>query len=154
MIELLQTHGVDLLADIRTVPKSRTNPQFNKDNLTEQLPERGIAYEHITDLGGLRQTTPDSKNTVWENESFRGYADYMETDQFRHAVDRLIEQAKRHHMAIMCAEAVWWRCHRGMVSDELVARGVRVEHIMNDAPAKAHSLRSFAKVVNGHVSYR
>lgn len=154
LVELLASNGVELLVDVRTVPRSRTNPQFNKDALTVDLPQRGIAYEHMPKLGGLRHPRPDSLNTVWENDSFRGYADYMESDEFRDAVSQLVLKASKKRAAIMCSEAVWWRCHRGMIADELVARGINVEHIMGTKRPQAHSLRAFAHVEHNHVSYR
>ena len=154
LVQLLHDNGVKMLIDIRTVPKSRTNPQFNSDVLARQLPDAGIEYRHMSDLGGLRHAKAESANIVWENASFRGYADYMETDQFRRAVDQLIELSVQEQVAIMCAEAVWWRCHRGMVSDELVARGIAVEHIVSGKKRQRHSMRSFARVEGTHVSYR
>ena len=154
LIFLLRDNDIQLLIDIRTVPKSRTNPQFNRDNLEKVLPASGIEYMHLKDLGGLRKPKPDSENTVWKNESFRGYADYMETDSFRRAVDKLEELAQQRRLAIMCAESVWWRCHRSMVSDELVARGFDVEHIGVGSHSQRHSLRDFAHVENNHVCYQ
>ncbi|HEY9792719.1 MAG TPA: DUF488 domain-containing protein [Candidatus Obscuribacterales bacterium] len=152
LVETLEKNGVTMLVDIRTVPRSRTNPQFNADALAVDLPENGIKYMHMADLGGLRHAKADSPNTVWENASFRGYADYMETGKFRQAVTELLALAQQDQIAIICAEAVWWRCHRGMVSDELVARGVKVEHIIGEKK-HPHSLRSFARVQGHHVTY-
>jgi uncharacterized protein (DUF488 family) len=152
LVDLLEKNGVTMLIDIRTVPRSRTNPQFNADALTVDLPAAGIKYMHMADLGGLRHAKPDSRNTVWENASFRGYADYMETEKFREAVTKLLDLAQQEQIAIMCAEAVWWRCHRSMVSDEMVARGVKVEHIIGDK-RQPHSLRAFARVKEHHVTY-
>lgn len=153
LVELLQTNEITLLADVRTVPKSRTNPQFNKETLGDTLKEYGIKYAHWAHLGGLRHARKDSENKVWQNASFRGYADYMETDEFGDAVDTLVKQSKKERIAIMCSEAVWWRCHRSMIADELVARGFAVKHIMNLKEPKPHTLRSFAHVEGGHVSY-
>jgi uncharacterized protein (DUF488 family) len=152
LLDLLRENGITMLVDIRTVPRSRTNPQFNTDLLERELPHEGIAYKHMPDLGGLRRAKPDSENTVWENASFRGYADYMETERFREAISELLRMAEHEQIAIMCAEAVWWRCHRGMVSDELIARGVTVQHILGPK-VQTHTLRSFAHVDHGHVSY-
>jgi uncharacterized protein (DUF488 family) len=153
LLALLKQQEITLLADVRTIPRSRTNPRFNTDVLGGFLSEHGIEYEHMPDLGGLRHPKPDSQNDVWENKSFRGYADYMETDKFHEAVQNLLELADQHTVAIMCSEAVWWRCHRSMVADELVARGIAVEHIMAENKTQPHKLRSFAHVENHHVSY-
>lgn len=152
LVELLHGSHVTLLVDIRSIPRSRTNPQFNSNALAERLPEQGVSYIHMASLGGLRHPKANSSNTVWRNASFRGYADYMETGEFREAIDELLELAKKDTVAIMCSEAVWWRCHRSMVADELVARGVTVEHIMGK-DRKPHKLRSFAHAAAGHVSY-
>lgn len=154
LAELLHKNGVTMLADIRTVPKSRTNPQFNKDALAETLPTEGIKYTHIAELGGLRHAKANSLNSVWQNDSFRGYADYMETEPFQEGIEQLLKLAKKNKIAIMCAEAVWWRCHRSMVADELVAEGIPVEHIMSAKVMQPHRLRSFAHIENGHVSYK
>jgi uncharacterized protein (DUF488 family) len=153
MLELLKNNHVRLLADVRTVPKSRTNPQFNSEEFRQFLCAHNIQYEHMKVLGGLRRPRKDSSNTVWENESFRGYADYMESAEFRQGVDRLLEIAEDTQLAIMCSEAVWWRCHRSMIADELVARGINVEHIMAPGKCSKHKLRNFAHVQDGHVSY-
>lgn len=154
MLALLRAHNVTLLADVRTVPKSRTNPQFNKEEFADFLSANDIAYEHVPDLGGLRHAKADSPNTVWENKSFRGYADYMETEKFDEAIDYLLDElAATHQVAVMCSEAVWWRCHRSMIADELVARGIPVEHIMSETKTSPHKLRSFAHIKNHHVSY-
>ena len=153
LVDELKSHGVKLLMDVRTVPRSRTNPQFNMDVLMDFLPTHKISYKHMKALGGLRKAKADSKNTVWENASFRGYADYMETEAFRDGIDELLEMAAKKPVAIMCSEAVWWRCHRSMIADELVARGIPVEHIMTGERTQPHKLRSFAHVEDGHVSY-
>jgi len=154
LVELLHANAVTMLIDIRTIAKSRTNPQFNGDNLTKMLPIEEIKYEQMADLGGLRHAKASSLNTVWQNSSFRGYADYMETDPFREAIETLWLLARKERVAIMCAEAVWWRCHRSMVADELCAQGIPVKHIIGKKVAQPHKLRSFAHVENGHVSYR
>jgi uncharacterized protein (DUF488 family) len=153
LVELLKSNAVTMLVDVRTIPKSRTNPQFNKDVLPVALKEEGIKYKHMDNLGGLRHAKADSPNSVWENASFRGYADYMETDEFRGAVENLLKLAKQESVAIMCSEAVWWRCHRSMIADELVAVGFDVKHIKNEKEPRPHTLRSFAHVDRGHVSY-
>ncbi len=133
MIALLRENGVDLLVDVRSLPRSRTNPQFNADALPEPLAASGIGYVHLRALGGLRhhpQGMPPSPNTLWHNAAFRNYADYAMTEPFRAGLDELIRLARAHRCAIMCAEAVWWRCHRRIVADYLLARGLGVMHIM------------------------
>jgi len=153
-ISLLEEHGIKLLADVRSLPGSKRYPQFNKEALERSLGESGINYAHFPELGGRRKTRPDSKNTAWRNESFRGYADHMETDEFRNGIDRLLELAKRAGpAAIMCAEAVWWRCHRSLISDYLKVRGVGVVHIMDVQKIQLHPYTSAARIVNGQLSY-
>lgn len=152
-VELLRAHGVTQLIDIRTVPKSRHNPQFMQDSLKQSLPDANITYRYMTNLGGLRHTTKESINTAWRNTSFRGYADYMQTDSFAAAVDELITYAEHQPTAIMCAEAVPWRCHRSMVGDALVVRGVQVLDIMTSTSVKPHTLTSFASVDGMRVFY-
>jgi len=153
-IRILKAHGVERVADIRTVPRSRRNPQFNRDVLPESVSRSGIAYEHIAALGGLRHARPDSVNTGWRNASFRGYADYMATEQFAGGIERLCELARKTPCAIMCAESVPWRCHRSLVADALTARGIHVMHIMNAGKAVSHSMTPFAHVENGTITYR
>jgi uncharacterized protein (DUF488 family) len=152
-IELLRLNGVTLLVDVRTVPRSRRNPQFNQDSLPDALSAHGIGYLHMPELGGLRKARPDSPNTGWENASFRGYADYMQTPEFARAVERLIELAGRQQIALMCAEAVPWRCHRSLIADALVVRGVAVEHIISRTSRRPHALRSFARVDGTRITY-
>jgi uncharacterized protein (DUF488 family) len=152
-VELLQAHGVTLLADVRTVPRSRHNPQFNQDSLPESLKAAGIEYVHIPGLGGLRHARRDSVNTGWRNEGFRGYANYMQTPEFEKSLEKLIDQARRRRVAIMCAEAVPWRCHRSLIADALTARGVQVEHISSTSPPKPHALTPFARVEGMRVTY-
>jgi uncharacterized protein (DUF488 family) len=133
LVALLQEAGVDLLVDIRSVPRSRANPQFNEDALPAPLAAAGIGYVHLKALGGLRhhpKGAPPSPNTLWRNDAFRNYADYATTAAFRAGLDELCTLAQRHSVAVMCAEAVWWRCHRRIVADYLLARGVAVRHIM------------------------
>jgi len=151
-IALLAGNGVIQLADVRTVPKSRRHQQFVREALAESLPRAGIAYRHFPGLGGLRKPRQDSANTAWRNDSFRGYADYMETAPFVRALEELIAWAGR-PTAIMCAEAVWWQCHRQLVADALVARGVEVRHIVSAAAPQAHKLTEFARVEGTHVTY-
>jgi uncharacterized protein (DUF488 family) len=152
-IELLQKNEVLQLIDIRTIPKSRRNPQFNSDALAASLHEAKLAYVHMKDLGGLRHPRKDSINTGWRNDSFRGYADYMQTDEFSSALDRAIALAEKKPTALMCAEAVPWRCHRSLVSDALIARGIRVLEIVSTAEPKEHELTSFARVRGTQVTY-
>ncbi len=153
LIGMLQAHGVDLLADVRTIPKSRHNPQFNTDGLPAPLRQAGIEYLHMPGLGGLRHARKDSINTGWRNDSFRGYADYMQTPEFDAALGELLQASAGRQAAVMCAEAVPWRCHRSMIADALAARGVAVEHIMSAAKKNAHKMTSFARVEGTRVSY-
>jgi uncharacterized protein (DUF488 family) len=138
---------------VRTVPASRRMPHFAKAALESSLPAHGIAYRHMPELGGLRKPKPDSTNTGWRNVSFRGYADYMETDEFWVAIARLEELAADQRVAIMCAEAVPWRCHRSLIADALVARGDEVMHITGSQPPSAHRLTPFARVDGGRITY-
>lgn len=153
MAELLRAHGIQRLVDIRTVPRSRHNPQFNKETLPEALGREGIEYTHMPELGGLRHARKDSPNTGWRNASFRGFADYMATAEFESGVAKLMNLAEREPTAIMCAEAVPWRCHRSLISDALLARGVEVVHITGRGQPQPHSLTSFARVEGGRVTY-
>jgi uncharacterized protein (DUF488 family) len=123
-IRLLKAHGVTRVIDVRTVPRSRHNPQFNRENLPASLRSARISYSHTPELGGLRRTTSTSRNTAWRNLSFRGYADYMQTEEFRSAVDDVIHLAAHERLALMCAESVPWRCHRSLIADALLVRGV------------------------------
>jgi len=153
-IELLEAHGIKQLYDIRSIPHSRRHPHFSQGALAAALGEAGIVYRHAPALGGRRKPRRDSVNTAWRVEGFRGYADYMETDAFRDALDELVRAAGDAPTVIMCAEAVWWRCHRQLVADALVARGVEVGHISSTSAAKPHTLTDFAQVVEGRVGYR
>jgi uncharacterized protein (DUF488 family) len=152
-IRMLEAYGVNRLVDVRTVPRSRTNPQFNRDTLPVALAPHRIAYEHEARLGGLRHARAGSPNTGWRNASFRGYADYMATPLFRAGLDRLIEIAGQETPAIMCAEAVPWRCHRNLVADALAARGIPVTHIMSASKSHPHVMTPFARVRDGEVTY-
>jgi uncharacterized protein (DUF488 family) len=153
-ISLLKQHGIKLLADVRLLPGSKRYPQFNKETLANSLGKVGIRYEHFPEIGGRRRARLDSKNTAWRNESFRGYADYMETDEFRNGVERLLNLATRAGpAAIMCAEAVWWRCHRSLISDYLKVRGIEVMHILDATKTEPHPYTSAARIVNGKLSY-
>ena len=152
-IELLSAHGVKHLVDVRTVPRSARNPQFNKDALPKSLKRAGIAYTHLPGLGGLRRAKSDSINTGWRNASFRGYADYMQTPEFAENLAELIELAKRDRAAIMCAEAVPWRCHRSLIADALLVRGIRADDIMTAKRATPHKLTPFARVRGTKITY-
>ena len=153
-ISLLKENEIKLLADVRAWPGSKRYPQFNKDALAESLKAHGIRYEHFPELGGKRKSKPDSRNTAWRNASFRGYADYMETEQFQKGIERLLDVATESGpIAIMCAEAVWWRCHRSLISDYLKARGLEVLHILGSKKVEPHPFTSAARIVNGELSY-
>ena len=153
-LSLLQENGIKIVADVRMFPGSKRYPQFGRKALAKSLSEHGIRYEHFPELGGRRKAKPDSKNTAWRNESFRGYADYMETEDFRDGIARLVDLAEKSGAtAIMCAEAVWWRCHRSLISDYLKARGVEVIHILDEKKTEPHPFTSAATIVNGELSY-
>lgn len=152
-LQLLQEHGIERLVDVRHYPSSSRVPWSNMSVLSTHLREAGIGYEHLQDLGGYRTPRQDSENAGWRNAGFRGYADYMDTDAFRAALERLVMLAKQRRTAIMCAEAVPWRCHRSLLSDALVVRGVRVVHILSPGTTREHSLTSFAKVRGGRITY-
>src|SRR5262249_38647880 len=149
----LRAHDVVQLADVRTIPRSRRHPHFGREALQQSLAACGIAYRHLPALGGLRKPRRDSPNNAWRVEGFRGYADYMETPEFERALDDLVEWARRGPTAIMCAEAMWWQCHRQLIADALVAREIEVLHIMSAAPAPAHRLTAFARVQDRRVRY-
>jgi uncharacterized protein (DUF488 family) len=152
-IELLKANSVTCLVDVRTIPRSRHNPQFNGDTLPQALETHGIDYRHLKALGGLRHTSADSPNMAWRNASFRGFADYMLTDAFAQELARLVEMAENQQIAVMCAEAVPWRCHRSLIADALTVRGVQVEHIMTRTQRQPHKLTPFARVVGLQVTY-
>ena len=152
-LEMLRAHGVKHLVDVRTIPRSRHNPQFNRETLPEALRLNGIAYSHMAALGGLRHARPDSPNTGWHNASFRGFADYMQTPEFEAGLEQLMQLAARERTAILCAEAVPWRCHRSLIADALIVRGVQVEHIMSESRTQPHLLTPFAKVSGNRITY-
>ena len=152
-IEMLFAHGVKHLVDVRTIPRSRHNPQFNRDTLPGALRLAGIAYTHMEQLGGLRHARPDSPNTGWHNSSFRGFADYMQTPEFEAGLEKLMQLAAREQTVIMCAETVPWRCHRSLIADALKVRGMQVEHIMSASRTQPHLLTPFAKVSGIHITY-
>jgi uncharacterized protein (DUF488 family) len=152
-IAMLRAHGVERLVDVRTIPASRHNPQFGRDALAAALGEAGLRYTHMPGLGGLRRPKRDSINTAWRNLSFRGYADYMQTPEFAHDLEACLELAAAERIALMCAEAVPWRCHRSLLADALVARGVDVREIASAAKASPHTLTAWARVEGTRVTY-
>ena len=153
LLILLRTNNIRQVADVRTAPYSRRHPQFNSDALNKFLNLHGIAYRHFPALGGLRKPRPDSANTAWRESGFRGYADYMETPAFRGGLEDLLRFAEGGPTTVMCAEAVWWRCHRRLLADALVARGIPVAHILSGATPNPHELSEFARVEGGLVTY-
>ena len=152
--EILVAHGIEVLVDVRLFPGSRRYPQFNKSVLSESLASVKIRYHHEPRLGGRRTARKDSHNTAWRNASFRGYADHMETDEFKKGLHELLEVAKDSRTAIMCAEALWWRCHRSLISDYLKAQGHTVVHIVDEKKIEEHPFTSAASIVDGELSYR
>lgn len=152
-IEMLKEFNIEMLVDIRHFPASRKFPQFNKGNLEKYLPPAGINYLHLVDLGGRRKPLKDSHNTRWHNEAFMGYADYMETNPFKNAINQLEEIAAAHKTAIMCAEALWWRCHRSMISDWLKTKQWTVWHIMSKNKIEEHHFTSPARIEKGELVY-
>jgi uncharacterized protein (DUF488 family) len=152
-IRLLAAHRVNRLIDIRTIPRSRHNPQFSRDRLSAALRRAGIRYTHMAGLGGLRHPRPDSANSGWRNAGFRGYADYMETAAFRKSLERCIDLAHGEQIVLMCAEAVPWRCHRSLVADALLVRGVAVSEITSGIRARSHSLTPWAEVMGLTITY-
>lgn len=153
LVEMLKSFHIELVADVRSFPGSRKFPQFNKEKLMISLPETDIEYIHIKALGGRRKVNPDSKHTVWRNASFRGYADYMDTEDFETGIKELIQLAEKKNVAYMCSEAVWWRCHRSMISDYLKTEGWTVMHIMAVEKADEHPYTAPAKIVDGELIY-
>ena len=150
---MLRAHGVRELIDVRTIPRSRHNPQFNRAELAKALRRSGFRYEHMPELGGLRRPRPDSVNTAWRNEGFRGFADYMQTPGFDAAIERLAGRARRRRVAVMCAEAVPWRCHRSLIADALIARGFSVEEIESATRTRPREMTAFARVEGARVRY-
>jgi uncharacterized protein (DUF488 family) len=152
-VALLKAHAVTLVVDVRTIPRSRHNPQFNKESLPDSLKKAGLGYVHMSGLGGLRHAKDDSVNAGWRNASFRGYADYMQTPEFEKQIEELIELAREHRIALMCAEALPWRCHRSLIGDALTIRGIRTEDIMSLTQCRLHTLTPFAHVRGSGVTY-
>lgn len=150
---ILNTHEIKMLADVRTFPGSRRYPQFNHQDLSNSLQSIGIQYVHLRELGGRRKAHADSKNMAWNNAGFRGYADHMETDEFKKGIEALLELAARQRTAVMCAEAVWWRCHRSLISDYLKSHGVTIVHIIDEKKIEEHPYTSVARIVNGELTY-
>ncbi len=152
-LQLLKSFEIELLVDVRHYPGSRKFPQYNKDNMENSLPKNGVEYKHLVSLGGRRKPDPNSKNDAWRLDSFKGYADYMETSKFREALTILKKLAAEKRTAIMCAEAVWWSCHRSLISDALKVDGWKVMHIMNEKNATEHPYTAPAKVIDGKLDY-
>ncbi len=152
-IGLLKAHGIQLLVDVRTIPFSRRNPQFHQEALAQSLHEAGLQYRHMPALGGRRKSQPESVNVGWRNQGFRGYADYMQTQEFWDALEVLVDLGQQSPSAVMCAEAVPWRCHRSLIADALVIRGWTVQHIISANSLKTHTLTPFAKPNAGRLTY-
>jgi uncharacterized protein (DUF488 family) len=152
-LALLKAHGIEELVDVRTIPRSRHNPQFGTEELAASLQQAGIAYTHLGKLGGLRHASKDSVNLGWQNTSFRGFADYMASPEFMLGLDELTSTAEQKTVAIMCAEAVPWRCHRSLISDALTILGWQVLHIQSRKTANLHKLTPFLKVQDGKITY-
>ena len=153
LLALLHAHGIERLVDVRRFPRSRRHPQFDVATLARDLPAASLTYRHLPGLGGFRRPRADSRNTGWHNTSFRGYADYMETEEFAGHLATLLDEARAGRTTIMCAEAVPWRCHRALIADALVGRGVEVRHILGSGPTELHVLRPGARVARGRVTY-
>jgi uncharacterized protein (DUF488 family) len=152
-IHLLKAHQVGRLIDVRTIPRSRHNPQFDRSQLSPALHSARLHYTHMAGLGGFRHARPDSPNAAWHNASFRGFADYMQTPEFRSNLEKLIGLAKSERIAIMCAEAVEWRCHRSLIADALLARGIEVQEIISATRNRPHTLTAWGKITGKQVSY-
>jgi uncharacterized protein (DUF488 family) len=153
LVAVLRAHGVTRLVDVRKMPRSRANPQFNFETLPGALERAGIAYVHMGGLTGLRKRAKDSPNTAWRNKSFQGYADHMQTPEFRDDLGRLATLAAGRDTAVMCAETLPWRCHRSLIADALVARGIAVLHLLSPSKASVHALPDFAVVRGARVTY-
>jgi uncharacterized protein (DUF488 family) len=151
--EILSAQGIEAIADVRAFPTSRRYPQFNRENLAKSLSEAGIEYQHLPALGGRRKPSANSRNTAWKNSSFRAYADYMETESFRQGIESLLGLARCRRTGVMCAEAVWWRCHRSLIADYLKAQGLMVIHITSANRTEVHRYTAAASIVEGKLSY-
>lgn len=152
-LDLLKVHGIELIIDVRKMPRSRSNPQFNGPELAAILETHGIAYSHLESLTGFRKGAKVVSRNAWENKSFQAYAAYMETADFARGIDELIQRSQEKATAVMCSEAVWWRCHRRMIADALLARGWEVRHILSQSSPSPHELTKFARAEAGRVTY-
>ena len=152
-VQLLETYHITLLMDVRSVPRSRHNPQFNKETLPDTLKHHNIRYIHMPEIGGLRHSKHESLNTAWKNSGFRGYADYMQTQEFTDNLLKIVSLARENHLALMCAEALPWRCHRSLISDALVIRHIKVEHIISKDSTISHRLNEMAHVEGTKITY-
>ena len=152
-LAILKAHGVEKVVDVRTVPRSRHNPQFNQETLPQSLAAVAIGYVHLSGLGGLRHPRRDSPNLGWHNDSFRGFADYMLTPEFAEHLQALIDLARQARLVLMCAETVPWRCHRSLIADALTVRGLKVEHIISEPKLQEHRLTPFARVEGARITY-
>ena len=152
-VQLLEVYGLTLVVDVRTVPRSRHNPQFNKETLPDTLKHYGVRYIHMPEIGGLRHPKHESVNTAWKNSGFRGYADYMQTQEFVDSLLKIVALARENRLALMCAEALPWRCHRNLISDALVVRHLKVEHIIGKDSVINHELNSLAQVEGTKITY-
>lgn len=153
LVGLLRIHEIQRIVDVRTIPRSRHNPQFNKESLPKSLKRVHIGYIHIKGLGGLRHAKKDSVNMAWRNTSFRGFADYMQTEEFKKNIDKLINIAKKKQIVLMCAESVPWRCHRLLIADALQVRGITVKHILGKKTCKDHELTPWIKICGLQITY-
>jgi uncharacterized protein (DUF488 family) len=151
---ILRAHRIEVIADVRLLPGSRRYPQFNRELLSSSLQKIGIEYMHVPELGGRRKPRPDSPHTAWRNDSFRGYADHMDTEEFRRGIAVLEKSAASQRVAVMCAEAIWWRCHRSLIADWMKASGVEVRHILSENKIEPHPFTSAAQLIDGRLSYR
>ena len=152
-LRLLADYHIEAIADVRSFPGSRKYPQYGKEALAATLAQHALGYHWLQALGGRRRVSPDSPNTAWRNASFRGYADYMASAGFAQGLDQFLALATQSRTALMCAEAVWWRCHRSMIADALCVRGIKVVHILDDKHATLHPMTSPARIVEGHLTY-
>lgn len=152
-VQLLEVYGITMVVDVRTIPRSRHNPQFNKETLPNSLKHYGVRYIHIPEIGGLRHPKHQSVNTAWKNSGFRGYADYMQTQEFMDSLLKIVALARENRLALMCAEALPWRCHRNLLSDALVVRHIKVEHIISKDSVFNHELNSLAQVEGTKITY-
>ena len=151
--QILKSHKIATLVDVRSFPGSRRYPHFNREELLRSLLSSGVDYHHLPSLGGRRSSTRDSKNTAWKNASFRAYADHMESVEFKNGIKELLQISAQKRTTIMCAEALWWRCHRSLISDYLKASGIEVIHVADERRTEAHPYTTAARIVKGRLSY-